>query len=170
MSETSRIKRGRDLQGLASVIHHRTPQPREIFGWLLAERVVLCPELSDPAVDASRRIAGVEVVEVVLGEGLLGALPHQVGHPGDEDVAEGVGINGIDLGLVLDGVGLVGNAGLEVDVVEILADGLEITLGVGRVDGLDGSSGARREAVLSGGSRRIAWDDRKINFGSRIRE
>jgi hypothetical protein len=170
MSNTSRIKRGRDLQGLASVIHHGTPQPREIFGWLLAERVILRPELSDPAVDVSRRIAGVEVVEVVLGEGLLIALPHQVGHPGDEDVAKGVGINSIDLGFVLDGVGLVGNAGLEVDDIEILADGLEITLGVGRVDGLDGSSGARREAVLSGGSRRITWDDRNIKFGSRIKE
>jgi hypothetical protein len=124
-------------------VRHGTPQAREIIAWLLAERVILNPELSDPAVDVSGRIVGVEVVEVVLGEGLLGTLPHQAGHPGDENVAEGVGIDGVNLGLVLDWVGLLGDTGLEVDVIKILAGGLELNLGVRRVDGLGGSGGAR---------------------------
>lgn len=131
--------RGEDLQELPGVTRHGTPQTREIFAWLLAERVVLNPELSDPTVDVSGRIVGVEVVEVVLGERLLGTPPHEAGHPGDEDVADGIRVYGINLGLILGLVGL-GDAGLEVDVIEILAGGLELNFGVRRVDGLGGSS------------------------------
>jgi hypothetical protein len=60
----------------------------------------------------SRRIFGVEVVEVVLVEGFLGTLPHQVSYPGDEDVAERVGIDGVNLGLDLGVVGFFKDAGL----------------------------------------------------------
>ena len=93
---------------------------------LLAERVILDPELRDPAVDVSGRIFGVEVVEVVLGEWLLGTLPHEIGNPGDEDIADRVGIDGINLGLFLDHVGLVGDTGLEIDVIEILGGKVEL--------------------------------------------
>ena len=79
-------------------------------------------------VDVSRRIVGVEVVEVVPGEGLFGTLPHQVCNPGDEDITNRVGIDGINLRLVLDLVGFTGDSGLEVDVIEILASGLEFVL------------------------------------------
>ena len=125
------------------MVHHGTPQRREILARLLAERVVFSPELGEPAIDVGRRILGVEVVEVVLCEGLLGTYPHQAGHPGDENVANGVGIDGVNLGLVLDSIGLE-DTGLEVDVIEILAGGLELNLGVTRVDGLGGGSGGRR--------------------------
>ena len=114
------------MQEFAGAVHHGTPQAREIFGLLLAERVVLIPELRDPAVDVSGRLFGVEVVEVVLGEGLLGTLPHQIGKPGDEDIADRVGIDSINLRLVLDLVRFLGDTGLEVDVIEILAGWLEL--------------------------------------------
>jgi len=156
MSQARQMKRGGDLQELAGVVHHGTPQRREILAWLLAERVVLSPELGEPAVDVNRGIVGVEVVEVVLGEGLLGTLPHQAGHPGDEDVADGVGIDGVNLLLVLDFVRL-GDTGLEIDVIEILAGGLEIDLGVRRVDGFASSSGGGGEAGLSGRSSGVTW-------------
>jgi len=109
----------------------------------------------------SGRILGVEVIEVILCECLLGTLPHQGGYPGDEDVADRVGVDGVNLGLFLDLVGLVGYAGLEVDVIEILAGGLEVDLGVGRVDGLGGSDGEGREAGLSGGSGGMTWKKRR---------
>ena len=95
---------------------------------LVAEGVVLGPELRDPAVDVSRRIVGAEVVEVVLGEGLFGTLPHQICNPGDEDITDRVGIYGINLRLVLDLVGFTRDSGLEVDVIEIFAGGLELVL------------------------------------------
>ena len=142
-------------QELAGVVGHGTPQAREIFAWLLAERVVLGPKLRNPAVDVSGRIVGIEVVEVILGEGLLGTLPHQAGHPGGEDVADGVGIDGVNVGLVLDLVGLLGDTGLEVDVIEILAGGLELVLGVGRGGGLGCKSGESGEASLRGRNSRI---------------
>jgi len=71
MSQVGRIKQRGDLQELAGVAHHGTPQRREILAWLLAERVVLGPELSEPAIDVSGGVVGVEIVEVILGEGLL---------------------------------------------------------------------------------------------------
>ena len=117
---------------------------------MLAERVILNPELSDPAINVSRRIIGVEVVEVVLGEWLLGTLPHKICHPGGEDIADGVRIDGVNLGLVVDLVDLLGDTSLNVDVVEIPMGRLELDFGVRGVEGLGGSGGAGREAVLSG--------------------
>ena len=93
----------------------------------------------------SRRIFGVEVVEVVLGEWLFGTPPHQAGHPGDEDVADGVGIDGVKPRFVLDFVGLVGDTGLVVYAIEILVGGLELDFGVRRVYGPCGNHGGRRE-------------------------
>ena len=93
----------------------------------------------------SRRIFGVEVVEVVLGKGFLGTPPHQAGHPGDEDVADGVGIDGVNLGFVLEFVGLVGDTGLVVDAIEILVGGPEFDFGVRRVYGLCGNRVGRRK-------------------------
>ena len=164
MSRVSQIRREGDLQELAGVVHHRTPQTREILAWLFAERVVLNPEMSNPAVDVSRGIVGVEVVEVVLGESLLGTLPHQAGHPGDKDVAEGVGIDGVNVGFVLGFVSLLGNTGLEVDIMEILGGGLELILGVRRADGHDGSSGGGGEAILSGRGGRFTWMGEKLSW------
>jgi len=111
----------------------------------------------------SGRVVGVEVVEVVLGEGLLGTLPHQAGHPRNEDVADGIGVDGVNLGLVLDFVGL-GDPGLEVDVIEILAGGLELNLGVRRVDGLRGSSGGSREAGPSSRSGGVTWTTKEFSL------
>lgn len=123
--------------------HHGTPEARKILAWLLAERGILSPELSDPTVDMSGRVVGIEVVEVVLGERLLGTLPHEVSHPGDEDVAERVGIDGVNIGFILGFFGLLGDTGLEVNVIKVLVGGLELRLGVGRVDGLGGNGGGR---------------------------
>jgi hypothetical protein len=100
------------------------------------------------------RIFGVEVVGVVLGEGLLGTVPCQVGYPGDGDIADRVRIDGVDLGLILNFVSLFGGFSLKVDV--IFAGGLKLDLGVGRVGGLGGSDGDGREAVLIGRNSRIA--------------
>jgi len=111
-----RVMGGGDLQEFTGVAHYGTPQAKGIFGLPLAERVVLGPKLGEPAVDVSGRIVGVEAAEVVLGEGLLGTLPHQIGKPGDEDIAERVGIDSINLGLVLD------------LFIEVLAGGLEFGL------------------------------------------
>jgi hypothetical protein len=123
-----RVGRGGGLQEFAGVVHHGTPQAGEIFGLLVAERVVLGPEVRDPAVNVSGRIVGVEVVEIVFGERLLGTLPHQICKPGDEDIADRVWIYSVSLGLVLDLFGLIGDAGLEVDVIEIVTGRLELCL------------------------------------------
>lgn len=95
---------------------------------LLAERVILSPKPGEPTVNVSRRIARVEAVEIILGEGLLGTLPHQICKPGDADIAERVGMDGINLGLVLDLVGLFGDTGAEVDIIEVFVGGLEFGL------------------------------------------
>ena len=76
-------------------------------------------------------ILGVEVVEIFLGEGLLGTVPHQVGHPGNEDVAERVGVDGVNLRILLDVVRLFGHAGFEVNVVEISTGGPELGFRIG---------------------------------------
>lgn len=150
------------MQEFAGVIHHGTPQAREIFVWLLAEIVVLSPELRSPTVDVSGRIVGVEVVEVVLGEGLLGTVPHEASHPRDEDVADGVWIDSVHLGLVLNLVGLLGDACLEVDVIEILMSGLKRNIGVGRGSGVGCSGGDGRGACVKGG---ITWArERKLDL------
>ena len=106
MGQVLLIKRGGGLQELAGVFDHGTPQMREIFGLLLGERLILGPELRNPAIDVNGRIVRVEVIEVILGEGLLGTVPHQAVNPRDEDVADGVGIDGINLRLVPDLIGL----------------------------------------------------------------
>jgi len=95
---------------------------------LLAERVILGPKPGEPTVNVSGRIVGVEAVEVVLGEGLLGTLPHKICKPGDEDIAERVGIDGINRGLVQDLFELFGETGVEVDITEVFAGGLEFGL------------------------------------------
>ena len=130
MNQMSQIRRGRCLQEYAGVTHHGTPQAREVFALLLAERVILSPELRDPTVKVSGRIFGVEVVEIVLCDGFLGALPHQAGNPGDEDVADRVGVDGINPRSVLDLVDLLGELCFEVDVIKTLAGGLESRFGV----------------------------------------
>jgi hypothetical protein len=95
---------------------------------LLAEGIVFIPESRNPSVDISGRIIGVEVVEVVLGEGLLGPFPHQSGHPGNEDVTERIGINGVNLGLVLAIVRLLRDTVFEVNVIEVFAGWLKLCL------------------------------------------
>lgn len=130
MNQMSQIGRGGCLQEHTGVTHHGTPQAREIFPSLLAERVILSPELRDPAVNVSGGVFGVEVVEIFLCDGFLGALPHQAGNPGDEDVADRVGVDGINLRPVLDLVNLLGEPGFEVDVIKTLVGGLESRFGV----------------------------------------
>ena len=158
----------RGQEELAGVVGHGTPQAREIFAWLVAERVVLGPELRKPSVDMSGRIVGVEVVEVVLGEGLLGTLPHQAGHPGGEDVADGVGIDSVNIGLVLDLVGLLRDISPKVDVIEIHAGELEVILGVGRGGGLGCEGGESGEASLRGRNSRITSNVGSDDLGTDI--
>ena len=95
----------------------------------------------------------VEAVEIVLSEGLLGPFPHQSGHPGNKDVAERVRIDGVNVGLVLDVAYLFGEAVFEVNVIKVFAGWLKLCLGMGRIDGLGGSNGDRREAWLGRRSR-----------------
>ena len=60
---------------------------RKVSVGSFTEGVVLIPKWRNPTVYVSGRVLLVEVVEIILGEGLLETLPHQVGHPRDEDVA-----------------------------------------------------------------------------------
>jgi len=152
---------GRDIQGFAGAAHHGTPQPGGTIVRLVAERIVLGPEMSEPAVDVSRGIFGVEVVEIVFGEGLLGTTPYQAGHPGNEDVADGVGIDGVNLG---PAPGFVGDTGLEASVTGTLRNGLELDLGERRVEVLCGS---RREARLSGRKSGVTWMTEEVSLKTR---
>lgn len=114
---------------------------------------MLIPELRNPAVNVRGRTYGVEIVKVVLGKGFLGTIPHQADHPRDEGVAEGIRIDGINLGFVPGVVSFFEDAGLEVDFIEIFADWLEVNLGVRKIDCLGRSSGGGRETSVRGGSR-----------------
>lgn len=145
----SQMGRGGYLQEPAGVTHHGTPQTREVFALLLAKGVILSPELRDPTVDVSGGVLGVEVVEIVLCDGFLGAFPHQTGNPGDEDVADGVGIDGVNLRSVLDLIDLLGESGFEIDVIKALVSGLESRFGVRRADRVCSGSGGRRGACPS---------------------
>lgn len=120
-----------NIQKFAGILHRGTPEAGEVFAGALAEGVVLIPELRKPTIDMSGRVLWIEIVEVFLGERFLRTSPHQTGHPGNEDVAERVGVNGVNFGPVLDVVSRFGGVSLKVNIIEVLACGLEACFGVG---------------------------------------